>query len=170
MKIEPITIHHIPALLWGASGDGVYLYIHGKSGYKEEAEAFAKIACAKGWQVLSIDLPEHGARKEEPGFTPWDVMPELTAVMAYVTARWRRISLRATSIGAWFSMLSFADVPFESCLFVSPVLDMAQLIQTMMQWAGVSEDALEREKIISTEFGETLSWREQASRDSVAPQ
>ena len=47
---------------------------------------------------------------------------------------------------------------FENCLFVSPVLDMKQLILKMMSWANVTEEQLCREKIIPTSFGQTLTW------------
>lgn len=148
----------IPAILYGENSDRVWLFVHGKCGYKEEAEAFAETACAKGAQVLAIDLPEHGERKAEASFDPWHVVPELREVMADLRQRWEHVSLRANSIGAWFSMLAFMDAPPEQALFVSPVLDMRQLIQSMMLWASVEETRLEREGEISTDFGETLSW------------
>lgn len=52
----------------------------------------------------------------------------------------------------------FCGLEFVKCLFVSPVLDMEKLIQNMMQWAAVSEERLETESLIPTDFGETLSW------------
>ena len=154
------SIDHIPAVLYGGDAGRVYLFVHSKCGYKEEARAFAELACPKGWQVLSIDLPEHGARKggAEP-FDPWHAVPELQAVLKYARPRWKQIALRATSLGAWFSMLACASEPLEKCLFVSPVLDMERLIRTMMGWAGVTEAELETRGMIETAFGETLSWR-----------
>lgn len=47
----------------GDESDKVYLFIHGQNGSKEEAISFAEIATSKGWQVLGIDLPEHGVFK-----------------------------------------------------------------------------------------------------------
>lgn len=158
MTAEKLKIHDIPAVLYGEDSDRVWLFIHGKCGYKEEAEAFAKIACSGGAQVLAIDLPEHGERKTETCFDPWHVVPELREVMAYLRQRWTHICLRANSIGAWFSMLAFADTPPERALFVSPVLDMEQLIRSMMRWASVEEAQLKREGEIPTSFGEMLSW------------
>lgn len=159
MTAEEFQIHDIPAILYGKNFDRIWLFVHGKCGYKEEAEAFAKIACPKGAQVLAIDLPEHGERKAAVGLDPWHVVPELREVMEYLRQRWTQISLRANSIGAWFSMLAFADMPPEQALFVSPVLDMERLIRSMMLGASVDEARLEREGEIPTGFGETLSWR-----------
>ncbi len=159
MKKEYFQIQGIPTVLLGEPSKNVYLFIHGQGGCKEEAEAFAEIAGCYCCQVLSIDLPEHGERKEEKDkFTPWHVVPELMMVMEYAKSHWDSIALRATSIGAWFSMLSFANENLKSCLFVSPILDMHQLIQNMMLWAGVSEDQLQLEQTIPTSFGQTLSW------------
>lgn len=74
MTNEHLNIKNIPAIIWGDTSSKVYLYIHGQGGYKEEAEAFASIANRYGWQVLSIDLPEHGERKEERDlFNPWTI-------------------------------------------------------------------------------------------------
>lgn len=159
MKQRNLQINQIPSVLYGEDSERVWLFIHGKCGCKEEGAAFAEVACPKGWQVLAIDLPEHGERKGETGLDPWHVVPELRGVMENLRQRGECVRLRANSIGAWFSMLAFADMPPEKALFVSPVLDMEKLIRSMMLWAGVDEERLEREGEIPTNFGETLSWR-----------
>jgi len=160
MREDRFRIDIIPAVLYGDLSDNLYLFVHGKCGCKEEGKAFAEIVCPKDWQVLAIDLPEHGERQGgELGFDPWHAVPELRCVLAYIRQRWGHIALRATSIGAWFSMQAFAGEPFEKALFVSPVLDMEQLIRNMMLWAGVDEKRLQAEQEIPTDFGETLSWR-----------
>jgi hypothetical protein len=160
MENKKFTIDKIPAVLYGETSEKCFLYIHGKLGCKEEAESFAAITGAKGWQVLSIDLPENGERKEEQdSFNPWCVIPELKIVLQYMQQHFKMIGLRANSIGVWFAMLSFNGSEFERCLFVSPILDMEKLIRNMMQWAGVSEERLKEETRIPTDFGETLSWK-----------
>ena len=150
---------HTPYLCYGQTSDQVCLFLHGQSGHKEEGERFAQIATLKGWQVVAIDLPQHGQRQggAEP-FLPWVVVPELEQVWQELQGRWKRIALRANSIGAWLAMLALAGKPVDTCLFVSPVVDMENLIQTMMTWAGVTEEQLEREREIPTDFGQTLSW------------
>ena len=150
---------HTPYLCYGQTSDQVCLFLHGQSGHKEEGERFAQIANPKGWQVVAIDLPQHGQRQggAEP-FLPWVVVPELDQVWQELQGRWKRIALRANSIGAWLAMLALAGKPVDTCLFVSPVVDMENLIQTMMTWAGVTEEQLEREREIPTDFGQILSW------------
>ena len=159
MNTQYLSIGDVPAVLYGDAARDVYLYLHGQCGYKEEAEPFAAFAARQGYQVLSIDLPEHGARKGQPTpLLPWTVVPELRRIMAYLTDRWDSVSLYAGSIGAWLGLLAFADVPLRRCLFVSPVLDMEGLIRNMMTAAGVSESRLQQERTIPTDFGQTLSW------------
>ncbi len=154
-----LLIENIPAVIYGDKADKVYLFIHGKWGYKEEASAFALVACSKGYQVLGIDLPGHGERKGEmDSFVPWKIVPELKAVLQYAKENWTTVSIRANSIGAYFCLLAFEHEVLERALFVSPILSMEQLIRTMMQWANVAESELQEKRVIPTAFGETLDW------------
>ena len=160
MKTERFTLKNIPLLLIGEPSRKVYLYVHGKNGSKEEALDFAELACPAGYQVLALDLPEHGERKNAPErLLPWVVLPELQLIYQYAKVHWRSVSLRATSIGAWFSMLALQAKPLRSALLLSPVVDMEDLITNMMQWANVSEAQLKEVGEVSTDFDETLSWQ-----------
>ena len=160
MKTERFTLKNIPLLLIGEPARRVYLYIHGKNGSKEEALDFAELACPAGYQVLAVDLPEHGERKgSSEKLLPWVVIPELQFICQYAKVHWRSVSLRATSIGAWLSMMALQDKELKQALFVSPVVDMEDLITNMMQWAGVTEAQLQQAEEIPTTFGETLSWK-----------
>lgn len=47
----------------------------------------------------------------------------------------------------------------DRAYFISPVVDMENLIGNMMRWANVTEQELAEKKEIATDFGETLSWR-----------
>ena len=158
MKTERIQIDTIPAVLYGESAKQGYLFLHGQMGRKEEAEAFAQVVCPKGLQVLSIDLPDHGERQNQgEELLPWTAVPDIRAAGDWAKHHWEAVSLRANSIGAYFSMLAF-DTPSRA-LLVSPILDMEGLILTMMSWAGVTEDELQTQGEIATSFGQTLSWK-----------
>lgn len=159
MKTEFYQIGPTPAVLYGEPCKQGYLFLHGQGGDKEEAAAFAEIAVPAGYQVLGIDLPQHGERKAETsGFDPWTVGRELKAVLSERKAHWNEISLRANSIGAYFSMLAFQHESIRKALFVSPIVDMERLILDMMGWAGVNEEELHARGEIPTGFGQTLSW------------
>lgn len=92
MKTERFTLKNIPLLLIGEPSRKVYLYVHGKNGSKEEALDFAELACPAGYQVLAVDLPEHGERKgSSEKLLPWVAVPELEAVYSYAAERWKNV-------------------------------------------------------------------------------
>ena len=157
MKCHSLQIGTIPAVLYGEPAERGYLFLHGQMGHKEEAESFAQVVCPRGFQVLSIDLPGHGARRDRgEALAPWTAVPDIRAALDWAERRWKATGLRANSIGAYFAMLAFAAP--ERALLVSPILDMEGLILTMMGWAGVTEEQLREQGEIPTSFGQTLSW------------
>lgn len=125
LLIESMDIGSTPTLLIGKESVKVFLFVHGLHGQKEEALPFAEVAVPKGYQVLSIDLPVESK--------PWDVLPLLNEVCDYLYRNWKTVSIRANSIGAWFSLLAFQSKKVEQALFVSPILDMKRFIELMPQ-------------------------------------
>lgn len=119
--MESLEIGSTPALLSGPESESVFLFVHGLHGNKEESIPFAEVAVPLRYQVLGIDLPLE--RK------PWEVLPLLCEVRDYLYGKWRNVSIRANSIGAWFSLLSFQERKVEQALFVSPLLDMRKFIE-----------------------------------------
>ena len=145
-------------MLWGEPSDKIYIYVHGKQGYKEYAESFAKVAEDKGCQTLSFDLPKHGERKDAPEPCDiWQGIKDLEKIAAFAFGKWQNVSLFACSLGAFFALHAYADKPFKKCLLQSPIIDMPWLIKQMMLWFDVSEARLEQEKKVATPF-ETLDW------------
>ena len=159
MEKIKLEIAGIPAVLYGKRSRRVYLYVHGKNGSAAEAARFARTACPAGWQVLAVDLPEHGTRKNSPEkLVPWVVTRELQTVYARMQPVWKHIRVYGVSIGAWFAMQALQTQTPEKALLVSPVVDMETLILSMMQGAHVTEEQLKAAGEIPTEMGETLSW------------
>lgn len=159
IKAQRTKINDIPAIIAGEPSDKAFLYIHGKMGYKEEAYNFAQYACPQGYQVIAIDLPEHGNRKNsKEKLLPWMAAPEIKRTYELLSERYSSISVCAVSIGAWFSMLALQDKKIDKAMFISPIVDMEKLICTMMEWAGVTEEELAERIKIPTDFGETLNW------------
>ena len=158
MKTERFQIDTIPVVLYGEPAKQGYLFLHGQMGCKEEAEAFAQVVCPKGVQVLSIDLPGHGERRDRgEELLPWVAVPDIQAALEWAYRQWDEVSLRANSIGAYFARLAFGAP--SRALLLSPVLDMEELILTMMGWAGVTEKQLRVQREIATSFGQILSWK-----------
>ena len=46
----------------------------------------------------------------------------------------------------------------DKALFISPIVDMEKVILDMMRWADITEEKLREKQLITTGFGETLSW------------
>ena len=159
MHLQKITIDGIHAIIWGQRSDRVYLVVHGKSSCKEDAERFAAIAVDMGYQVLCFDLPAHGARAtQKRACTVQNGVQDLRIVMDYVRQNWNSVSLLATSLGVYFSLIAYRDVKFDRCLFSSPILNMRRLIENMMRWFNVTPEQLQAQREIPTPIGETLSW------------
>ena len=148
VKAIEINIGPTPALLIGEKSEKVFLFVHGLHGQKEEALAFAEVAVPKGYQVLAIDLPVERTEQREPLSSlewpsrdgrrqsqrkPWEVLPLLNEVRDYLYENWQSVSIRANSIGSWFSLLAFQGKVVNQALFVSPLLDMKKYIELMPQ-------------------------------------
>ena len=124
------------------------IYIHGKGGRSLEINQY-KESCL-GFDMVGIDYNE---------YLPWIVEKQIKSVYEKIEKTYDEIYILANSIGAYFAMHSLQKVNIKKALFISPILDMEQLILNMMNLANVSEETLCEKKEISTDFGETLSWK-----------
>ena len=124
------------------------IYIHGKGGSSFEINQY-KESCL-GFDMVGIDYNE---------YLPWIVEKQIKSVYEKVEKTYDEIYILANSIGAYFAMHSLQKVNIKKALFISPILDMEQLILNMMNLANVSEETLCEKKEISTDFGEILSWK-----------
>lgn len=151
----------IPSVLWGERQQRILIAVHGDQSNKEDAiiEVLAQNAIKKDYQVLSFDLPEHGDRiNSDYECNPQNSVSDLVAIYNYVTSLASEIYLFACSIGAYFSLLAYHKLKINSALFLSPVVDMEQIIQNMMNGFQVSKHRLETEKRISLPIGKVLDW------------
>ena len=123
------------------------LYIHGQFGTAEESGHYRPLF--PGCQVVGLDYRT---------FTPWETGREIREAVERLKPDYENIILIANSIGAFFCMNAGIDALIRKAYFISPVVDMEQLILGMMARAGVSEEELEAKGEISTAFGEDLSW------------
>ena len=162
MRTLQFRLGAIPAVVWGAPSDTVYLAVHGNLSNKEDTviRMLAERLNTKGIQLLSFDLPEHVERRQDTAYLckVQNCVADLGQVMAYARQHWRRINLWACSMGAYFSLLAYRDQPLDRALFLSPVVDMQSIIENLMRWSGTTEEKLKTEQEIPTEFGQTLYW------------
>ncbi len=156
-----LKIDGIPAILWGEPSDKLFIAVHGNMSSKGDdvMVIFAEGAIDGGYQVLSFDLPEHGDRiGGDYACNVQNCVSDLTVIMGYAQTVSSNISLFACSMGAYFSLLAYKDLPLEQCLFLSPVLNMERIISNMMSCFNVSEDRLKLENEIETPIGQKLYW------------
>ena len=125
------------------------VYIHGKGGSADEALYYKKFF-NDAYDVLGFDY------KSE---LPWQAGEEFQNYFDSLIPNYNEILLIANSIGAYFSMLSLSEKPIKKALFVSPIVDMKNIILHMMKRAKISEEELRLKKVINIQFGEPLSWK-----------
>lgn len=123
------------------------LYIHGKNGSAAEGAHYRQFF--PGCKVVGLDYQT---------FTPWETGKEIHQAAEELVQQHGRITLIANSIGAFFSMHSDIESMVQRAFFISPVVDMEQLIYRMMTWEAVAEKELEERGVIHNSFGEDLSW------------
>lgn len=159
MRTQVLTIGSIPVIIWGEPSEKIYIHVHGKMSRKEYARQFAEIAEKKGYQTLSFDLPEHGERSDNHEYRCdiWSGMRDLSLIADYTFPKWKQVSLYACSLGAYFSLHTYADKPFKKCLFQSPMIDMEYMIRQMFLWNSVTEEMLCEKKEIETP-NDPLRW------------
>ena len=125
----------------------VVIYIHGKYGTAEEVEHYKKF-------FNEADIIGFKYTSEYP----WDFQKEFSNFIDNIYIKYKKISIIANSIGAYFTMLSLTNKNIEKAFFISPIVDMEKLITDMMFLENITEKELYRKKEIKTSFGETLSW------------
>ena len=123
------------------------IYIHGKSGTAEEAEHY-KIFFNEA-DILGFEYTSE---------YPWDFQKEFSIFIDNIYTKYKKISIIANSIGAYFIMVSLTNKHIEKAFFISPIVDMEKLITDMMLLENITEEELYKKKEIKTSFGETLSW------------
>ena len=123
------------------------IYIHGKGGSAAECEHYKSLF--SDCEVIGLDYQT---------FTPWETGKEIHIAVEELKSKYENVILIANSIGAFFSMNAGIDDMIQKAYFISPIVDMEKLITNMMQWANVTEQELESEGVIHTDFGEDLSW------------
>ena len=123
------------------------IYIHGKGGSADEAEHYKPLFA--DFDIIGMDYQAQ---------TPWKAKTEFARFFAEITVKYQQISIVANSIGAFFAMHALNDRKISEAFFISPIVNMENLIKNMLKYANVTEAELQKKEIIQTEFGETLSW------------
>ena len=119
------------------------IYIHGKGGNISEAGHYKKFF--PNAEVIGFDY------KSENIF---DAVAEFQKFFN----QFDKATIIANSIGAFYAMYALSEKNIEKAFFISPIVDMENLILEIMARANVTEKILRDSKEIVTDFGEILSW------------
>lgn len=123
------------------------IYIHGKSGNTEESTHYRPLF--HDCDIIGFDY------KSE---TPWEAKDEFTAFINKVCRNYDTVFIIANSIGAFFVMNADMDKEIKKAFFISPIVNMEQLITDMMTNAQITERELLEKTEIKTPFGDAISW------------
>ena len=126
----------------------IVVYIHGKGGSAQEAAHYQPLFADS--DVLGFD---YEAR------TPWDAKEEFVPFFEHILKSRKSVTIVANSIGAFFAMHALQDMRIKKAYFISPIVNMENLILNMLSQANASEEELRDKGELSTKFGEKLSWR-----------
>ena len=123
------------------------MYVHGKGGSAQEAEHYKSLFPKN--EVTGFDFRSQ---------MPWEAKEEFFTFFSGQRNRCEHLILIANSIGAFFARSSLDETLVDRAYFISPIVDMENLICKMMQWSNVTGQELAEKREIATNFGETLSW------------
>ena len=124
------------------------IYVHGKDGSSNEANHYKQFF-NDNYEVIGFDYKSK---------FPWQAKEEFQKYFDFIIPKYNEILLIGNSIGAYFSMISLSGKQIKKAMFISPIVNMENVILNMMKWENVSEEELEDKKIINTSFGESLLW------------
>jgi hypothetical protein len=161
MKTYKFKVDQIPVVVWGEDNRKLFIAVHGFSSHKEDfvIKLFAQEAINKGYCVISFDLPEHGDRKTGIQETSvQDYLHDLDLVYKFAEEKGTPEGVFACSLGAYFSLLSYKGKPLNKSIFLSPVIDMSQIIDNMMEARSISKKQLMNAGKIQTTDGLTFFW------------
>ena len=125
------------------------IYVHGKGGNVEDANHYKQFF-DDDFEIIGFDYKS---------LKPWDAKIEFVNYFNSIISKYNKIYLIANSIGAYFSLISLADMHIKKAMLISPIVDMERIILNMMKCENITEDELILKKEIETSFGESLSWQ-----------
>jgi len=123
-------------------------YVHGKGGSASES---------RHYEPLFPDSRVIGLNYRSS--LPWEAGTEIRQAVQSLKSEGDSVTLIANSIGAFFCFHAGIDRLLEKAFLISPIIDMEQLILSMMKHAGITEQALQDKSQIVLPNGETLLWR-----------
>lgn len=126
----------------------IAVYIHGRSGSSTEAKDYEFLK-KEGYDVVGLDY-KNGQ--------PWEPKEVIQSEFKRLTKGYDEVVVIANSIGAFYSYEYLSDFKIDKAFFISPIPSMFQMTINMMNMHGIKDKDLERERLITLDTGEILSY------------
>lgn len=126
----------------------IVVYIHGKNGSAAEAVRYRRLFADS--DVLGFGYEARTPREAKEEFAPY---------FESILKSRKSVTIVANSIGAFFAMHALRDMRIKKAYFISPIVNMENLILNMLSQANASEEELRNRGELDTGSGEKLSWK-----------
>ena len=127
--------------------DSCIIYIHGLYGNSGEADFYSFYS--NKYDVIGLDYKDGN---------PWEVKDRIIHEFTEISKRYKDIYVIANSIGAFYAYMYLANQKIKKAFFISPLVNMKEVIEGMMKQYKISLETLKTKKIINLDNGQTLSY------------
>lgn len=127
--------------------DSCIIYIHGLYGNSGEADFYSFYT--NKYDVIGLDYKDGN---------PWEVKDKIIHEFSEISKRYKNVYVIANSIGAFYTCMYLSEFNIKKAFFISPLVNMKEVINGLMKQYNISLDALKTRKIINLDNGQTLSY------------
>ena len=126
--------------------DSCIIYIHGLHGSALESRFYT--FCSNKYDVIGLDYKDGN---------PWEVKDKIIQELTEISKKYKDVYVIANSIGAFYTFKYFADFKIKKAFFISPLVNMKEVIEGIMKQNKISLEDLKTKKIIRINDEQTLS-------------
>lgn len=123
------------------------IYIHGLNGNSDEADFYS--FCKNKHDVIGLNYEDGN---------PWEVKNTIIKRFNEISKDYKDIYVIANSIGAFYTYMYLFDLNIKEAFFISPLVNMKEIIEKTMKKNNISMEMLQEEKFIKLNDGQILSY------------
>ena len=127
--------------------DSCIIYIHGLYGNKDEADFYSFYS--NRYDVIGLDYRDGN---------PWEVKDKIVEEFSEISKKYKEVYVIANSIGAFYTYMYLSIFNIKKAFFISPLVNMKEVIEGMMKQHKISLETLENKKFITLDNGQSLSY------------
>ena len=123
------------------------VYIHGLYGNHRESDFYSFFS--KKHDVIGLDYQDGN---------PWEVKEKIIKEFSEIYSKYKTVYVIANSIGAFYTYMYLSDFRIAKAFFISPLVNMRQVIEKTAKSHKITIEQLKEERIITLEDGQVLSY------------